>query len=173
MQQWTAGAGGWVPGATGCYGPGELVSVAQIAAIVAERMAHRVPPLQVSTQPGGRALLRVPVLFDSGQHDSTLTWTDTVAGVTVTTDVSAAWQWEFGDGRTMRTTHPGSRWPDTTVGHSYEHPGRYRVDVTNTWSGTFTIAGLGEQPIDGQVTQRSGLDVVVREAVGVLRPVDD
>ncbi len=172
MQQWTGGAGGWIPGGFGCYGPSQVVSVADIAAIVAERMVHRVPRLEVSAQPSGRTVLRIPVLFDSGQRSATHSWTDTVAGITVTTDVSATWDWDFGDGRTMHTTHPGSTWPDTTVSHAYDRPGRYRAEVTTTWTGTFTIAGLGEQAIDGQVTQNASTTIPAREAASVLRPLD-
>jgi len=42
--------------------------------------------------------------------------------------------------------------------------------VSTTWSGTFRIAGLGDQQIAGVVTQESARDVRVHTAAAVLEP---
>lgn len=171
LREWTAGADGWMAGDARCREVSGGVSLAVLASMVRQSVAHRVPAVRISRQPAGRPLVSVPVLFHSGQPDGELSWRDTVAGVSVTTHVAATWQWVFGDGAGLRTGVAGSRWPDTSVAHAYAGPGRYSVDVTARWSGSFEVAGLGEMPIDGVVTQQSAMPLTIATAGARFRPV--
>lgn len=169
---WTEEAGSWRPGSEQCMSEAAAVPVAVIAAGVVERVRHRVPAPAPARQPAQRALVALPVLYHSGQTAGPRTWTDEVAGFQVTTTVAPSWEWDFGDGSAgLITRTPGSRYPDLSVSHTYESAGAHRVTLTTTWDGTFTIAGAGTFPIDGEVVQEAGLDVRVVEAraVWVLR----
>lgn len=170
LRVWTQQGGAWSAGDTLCSGAPPGVTVADLAAMVGDRVRYRVPALRSSHQPDGRALVNVAVLFDSGQSGGTQSWTDTLGGLTVTTRVTPAWIWRFGDGHELRTSHAGSVWPDTEVSHPYRTPGRYRADVTVQWPGDFTVAGLGTFPIAGAVTQRESVTVAVTTAGAVLVP---
>ena len=170
LREWTSGSGGWVPGDARCRAVSGGVSLAVVAAIVRDAVAHRVPAPSITTQPERRPLVAVPVLFHSGQPDTGLTWRDDVAGVSVTTQVDATWRWWFGDGSQLQTDRAGSRWPDTDVGHTYHRPGRYTVGVEVQWSGTFEISGLAPQAIDGAVTQGDSVSVRVGTAGARFRP---
>lgn len=170
VREWTAGPAGWVQGGLSCLAPGDAITVADIAAQIRDRVAHRVPVQRISSQPEAGPLMAVPVLWDSHQPDGPLRWHDTVAGLPVSTAVWAEWRWDFGDGSWLTTGRSGSAWPDTSVSHVYREPGPVRVTLTTTWSGTFEIPGLGRRPIDGTVTQRSSHTVTIRTAGAVLQP---
>lgn len=149
------------------------ISISAVRGAVAEQIRHRMPALSPQRQPvGSPALPRLPVIFSSGQEGGPMTWTDQVAGLSVTTTVTPEWHWTFGDGGEMTTAQPGGPWPDTSVSHSYDAKGTYEVSVTTTWDGTFTIAGVGTFPITGQVTQEASMQVPVRPARAVLVPRD-
>ncbi len=170
VREWTAGPAGWIQGGLSCLAPGDVITVEQLAAQIRDKVAHRVPAPQVISQPDAGPLMAVPVLLDSRQPDGPLEWHDSVAGVPVTTQVSAEWRWQFGDGSVLTTDRSGSRWPDTSVSHVYRGPGWVRVTLTTTWSGTFEIPGLGWQPIDGNVTQTATRNLEIRAAGAVLQP---
>jgi hypothetical protein len=155
----------------GCVDLSGAPTIAQIGAAVRDSVVRRVPAGEITTQPRARALVRIPLLLDSGQPDGPLTWSDEVAGVAVTTTVSPTWEWMFGDGARLATAQAGSTWPDTAVSHTYADPGRYRVQVTTQWSGSYVIAGLGAQPIDGSVNQSTDVSVSIHTAGAVLEPV--
>lgn len=147
------------------------ISVTAVRAQVAQQVRHRMPALAPQRQPAGRpALPRLPVVFSSGQDGGPMTWTDQLEGLSITTTVTPQWHWTFGDGEELTTSEPGGTWPDTSVSHSYDGKGNYPVQVTTTWDGSFTIAGVGTFPISGQVTQEASMQVPVRPARAVLVP---
>lgn len=170
VRQWTAGPAGWIQGDVGCVNLNGAPTVAEIGAAVRDSVIRRVPAVRISTQPGRRALVRVPLLMHSGQPDHGLRWSDVVAGVPVTTSVSATWEWTFGDGSWLQTAQAGSTWPDTSVSHSYTRPGRYPVAVTTRWSGSYVIAGWGPRPIEGSVHQHDSVSVDIHTAGAALEP---
>lgn len=154
--------------AAGC---GPAISIEAIEGEVREMVSHRVPRLRPVRQPAsGAALVRLPVVFASGQSGGARTWRDVVAGVVVTTTVTPTWRWQFGDGASLTTDAPGGPWPDTSVSHTYDRPGSHRVMVTTTWDGSFSIDGAGTFPISGSVTQEASLPVRVVPARAVLVP---
>ncbi len=170
VREWTAGPDGWIQGGVSCQDLSAAPTMEQIAAEVRARVTHRVPAPGISVQPRRAPLIRLPVLLDSGQPDGDVEWQDVVAGIPVTTRVSAQWTWRFSDGGVLHTDQAGSTWPDTTVSHVFDTGGTHQIEVSTTWSGTFRIAGLGDQQIAGVVTQESTRDVRVHTAAAVLEP---
>lgn len=150
---------------------GPRISIDAVRAQVVAAVRHRVPRLQPQRQPAsGAALLRIPVVFATGQPGGARTWHDTLLGVAVTTTVTPTWQWRFGDGATLSTQEPGGPWPDTSVSHTFDEAGSFRVAVMTTWDGTFTVEGIGTFPIGGDVTQETSLPLRVVAARAVLVP---
>lgn len=171
LREWTAGPDGWVPGDARCRSVSGGVSLAVIESIARQSVVHRVPTLSLTRQPRGRPIVVIPVLFDSGQPDGELVWRDSVVGVSVTTRVAATWQWDFGDGSMLRTADAGGAWPDRSVSHTYSMPGRYTTTVAAHWTGSFEVAGLGEMPISGAVTQRASEPLTITTAGARFRAV--
>ncbi len=72
--------------------------------------------------------------------------------------------WDYGDGATITTTHPGEPFPTTgrvragtfppgVIGHPYPRLGTYTITLTTTWSGEYHIAGTATwRPINGTAT---------------------
>lgn len=172
VREWTAGAGVWIEGGVDCQDLGSVPTVAQIGAGAADEVRRRVPRPTISTQPRSGALIRLPILLDSGQPQDSLRWRVTVLGVAVTVEASAHWQWTFDDGSRLDTGHSGSRWPDAAVSHTFASAGIHDIALTTEWQGTFTIPGLAPRPIPSGVTQTSRVRVPVTEARAVLRPVN-
>ena len=79
---------------------------------------------------------------------------------TITITATVRWQWSWGDGASDSTSWPGRAYdgtdPRTSPGHYVSHaysapsPGA-RIGVTAVWSGSYSVAGMGSQPIDGTV----------------------
>jgi hypothetical protein len=170
VREWTAGPDGWIQGGVSCRNLSGAPTIEQIAAEVRARVAHHVPAPGISLQPQRAPIVRLPVLLDSGQPDGDVEWQDVVAGVPVTTRVAAQWTWRFSDGEVLHTDQAGSRWPDTTVSHVFETGGTQQIELSTTWSGTFAIAGLGDQQIAGVVTQEAATNLRVHTAAAVLEP---
>ncbi|GAA4966527.1 PKD domain-containing protein [Kineococcus glutinatus] len=58
--------------------------------------------------------------------------------------------WSFGDGGTLGPTEdPGAPYPDLRTTHVYERPGRYRVVLTTTYAGEYSVDGGPWLDIDG------------------------
>lgn len=170
-----ANLGPGLPDVGGCQGPCEGcdngVPLDVVRQVVTELVRHRIPAPVPRRQPAGRpALVQLPVVFSSGQGAGPLSWRDDVGDLVVSTTVHPTWRWDFGDGATLTTTDPGSRWPDTAVSHTYDGAGSYRVRLSVSWEGSFSIAGVGTFPIDGRVTQQAGIDLRVVPARAVLVP---
>ena len=173
VRRWTSGAKAWVQGDVTCLDLTGAPTVAQVSAMVRETVVHHVPEPHVTVQPAGPPLITLPVLFHSGQPDGSITWHDTVAGIPITATVSSSWTWEFGDGATLTTTDAGSRWPDTSVSHTFREPGVRTIRVTSTWTGSFRMGQLGSQEIPGTVTQTDSRSIRVTTAVSRLRATHD
>lgn len=170
VRQWRAGAGTWIQGDLSCVDLDGVPTLAQIGDIVRERVIRHVPEATITTEPPSHMLVRLPVLFDSGQPDGDLRWHDDVAGVPVATTVSATWRWSFDGDQILATEHAGSTWPDTSVSHMFTEPGRHQVELATAWTGSFQIAGLSSQPIAGAVSQTARRQLRLHAAGAVLQP---
>jgi hypothetical protein len=66
-----------------------------------------------------------------------------------------AWAWTYGDGQATTFDRPGGPYPQLGTAHTYTQPGRHRITLTTTWSGTYTVNGSPPIPIDGTATVTS------------------
>lgn len=129
-----------------------------------ERLRQSVPPLAMSCQPQRYALVRLPVVCASGQVQS-LSRSDRYLGHGLQLEAQAEWVWNWGDGSSLRTANPGSRWPDTSVSHAYANRGLIRVVVRSEWRAQFRIDGSSWIEVDGgPIVQRAQAGLDVREA---------
>lgn len=145
------------------------VTVADMATRLSDVVVERVPDLRPSYQPSGGTLVHLPTLFTSGQPHRLDTRHFELVGFSIVLDARARWAWRFGDGDELVTDQPGGAYPDRSVAHVYQRPGRYPVAVTSVWDGWFTVDGMGPFQVGGpQVTQSQLLSVDVAEARAVL-----
>lgn len=153
-----------------CLGPGGPVTIGAVEQAVREEFERRLPPLVPSAQPPTGLLPYLPVVFDSGQPGSVPTSEHGLLGLPVAISPRPSWHWDFGDGVTLDTALPGSRYPDLSVSHAYRVGGPELVQVTTTWSATFTVDGMGPFPVREPVRQRQALSVRIGQARAVLVP---
>lgn len=79
--------------------------------------------------------------------------------------------WDFGDGTTITTDHPGHPWSpqrDGSIAHVYETKGRYRISVTTVWEARWRAGGAWI-PL-GRFATTGGRGFPVREMITVLVP---
>jgi hypothetical protein len=153
-----------------CAGDGdEPVPLADVGAAVRDRFEDVLPRPEPDYEPPNGALANVPAVFDSGQRGGVRVEDFQLNGLRVELRARPSWRWDFGDGTRLRTDEPGGAYPDTSVTHTYRSAGEQTVTCVASWTGTFTVDGLG--PFDvtgGPVTQTAELDVTVRESAGRL-----
>jgi hypothetical protein len=145
-------------------------TVAQAADAVADRVAKRVPPGQLSVDPPAGILPHLPTYFSTGTDGPALTLSLTVAGHQVDVDAQALWSWSFGDGGELETRDPGGPYPVGGVRHTYRVAGRYLVECHTTWRAVFWTEGLGPFPVPEPVRQVAHEVVTVGEGRAVLAP---
>lgn len=163
--------GPWEQAGTTCIGEGSRpVPVADVAARVRDVFVEALPPPRPRYQPADGGLTNLPVIARSGQPGGRHTEEHELLGYPVEVTAQPSWTWRWGDGGPpLRTTDPGSRWPDTAVSHRYDAPGEYAATVQASWSATFTVDGLGPFEVDGgPVTQEQAFTIVVRDAPAEL-----
>jgi hypothetical protein len=158
----------WRVVTTFCHRPGDLVPRADIEDALNDRVARLVPPLRPGADPESSALLRLPVVFRSGQAGTLGPVQLSLLGRIIGLEARATWTWHFGDGSHHTTARPGGPWPNAAIAHAYREPGDYRATVTAQWRARYTIDGRGPFPVLEQVRQDSGLIVRVREARALL-----
>jgi hypothetical protein len=140
-----------------CMGRDGPVTVGEMADRLRDVVVERVPAVHWSYQPAGGAVVNLPALFSSGQPPRLDTRTFDLIGFRIVLDAEPRWNWSWGDGTTLATDRPGGSWPDTSVSHTYRDPGPVSVALTTSWSGWFTVDGMGPFPTGGSpVLQQSG-----------------
>lgn len=97
--------------------------------------------------------------------------TASVPGLTVTAEAHPErYLWDFGDGSTRATNHPGRAWSPTRPGdiaHVYERRGRYAVEVVVVWRARWNVNG-GAWTDLGTFETRGEKQLPVRALVAVL-----
>jgi hypothetical protein len=167
-----------VPGATVCFGPGDLVPIVTIQRDVARLVTHyvRLPLAVVHSAPAGRTLVNLPtVLWATFAHPGAVTVT--IDGASVTIRVRPVrFTWTFGDGSGGAA---GVGRPYTAAVDPAADPGYYlthqfrdvsgadRVTLAVAWAPTYTIEGVGGEFTTVQVSRVSAavLDVLPAQAV--------
>ncbi len=152
-----------------CLGAGGVTTTNEMGARVRDAFIDLLPKPDPSYQPKGGDIVNLPAVFDSGQPSVFGPRTFTLLDEPVDVTASATWSWDFGDGGGLDTASPGGAWPDTSVSHVYRTAITRSVHVTTTWTGEFTLDGLGPFLVGGApITQQATLRVPVRDAHTVL-----
>jgi hypothetical protein len=160
------GSGPWEIVGQSCQGPQPPRTVDDVGRQVRDRAEAALPPLRATAQPADAALVRVPVVFGTGQSATGLVGADlSVIGLAVSLDSRVRWHWTFGDGTDLWTARPGGRYPDTSVSHTYRRAGTVQPSVEAVWRAQYVVEGLGPFDVPGPLlTQTQALSVVVRAA---------
>ena len=151
----------------------QLTAVAQ--ARIREYLEERVSGPAISVEPRGGGLVNLPVVVHTDPSPP--------VGFEVTVPVPGrlaaepAYRWSFGQGRSA--SGPGRPYtaavsprsdPGYYVAHAYREPGRHTITLTNTWTATFTVAGI-VVPLD-PIVLTDTTEVLVREARSTLVAAD-
>lgn len=168
-----------VPGATVCFGPGDLVPVGVVEREVANEVRRYVhlPPAVIHTAPRGRTLVNLPTVFWVTERTPG-PLTVTIDGASVTIRVRPVdFRWDFGDGQAASS---GAGRPYTPAVDPAVDPAHYlthvyrqtselsHVTLTVFWGPTYTIEGVGGQFTTEQVSRVSAGAVQVLQAQAVL-----
>ena len=172
LRVWHSDDGGatWQDLGLVCIPPSGPVTVADVGSSVSEVFERVIPPNGLIHQPGKGVLPYLPVVFNSTQPSGLPPSEHVINGVSVTLYPRPSWTWEFGDGSTLRTSIPGSTYPDLAVSHTYSRGGRMQVRVTTTWSARYMIDDLGPFQVALPVTQVAEVVLPVGQARAVLVP---
>jgi len=151
-----------------CVGGRPEARIDPVAQQVHDAFARAVPPAHITVQPSQGILPQVPTLFDSGQPAALDPSAHMLGGVQVILRPVARWHWDFGDGASLDTQSPGSRFPDLTVSHIYRTSGGATIRLRTTWTASYTLDGAGPFLVDGAITQESSLRIEVGQGRAVL-----
>jgi len=152
-----------------CVG-GAAASIDAGGAQLYAAFARSVPAAQITVAPSSGVLPQIPAIFDSGQPQLLPTSTHHIGAVSIELAPVASWTWDFGDGSTLETGIAGSRYPDTSVSHTYRRAGKYLVRLVTVWRATYRIDGQGTLAVDGEISQETTLWVGVGQGRAVLTP---
>lgn len=169
LRIWIMRPGGeWEDLGAACFGPEGPATRDRVELRVREIVEQLVPPLRPAAQPANGILPHLPVVFRSGQSGTPVSGRHWVLDIPLEINATARWDWDFGDGARLATRHPGARWPDVDVAHTYRAAGSASVRVVTTWSATFTVDGVGPLEVAQPVRQDRGLDLRVGEGRAIL-----
>lgn len=160
----------WVDLGVVCIPPEGVVTVAQVDEVLRDQFEAQLPPTTIRFQPSTGVLPYLPVIFQSGQPQHLPPIVSTIADRVVVLHPVAQWSWRFGDGAGLTTSHPGAPYPDFSVSHTYGRDGRFPVELTTTWTATFTIDDLGPFTVSHVITQEERTSVSVGQGRAVLVP---
>jgi PKD domain len=152
-----------------CIGAQGVTTTDELGARVRDAFIDLLPKPDPAYQPKGGDIVNLPAVFASGQPHAFGPRTFALLGEQVEVTAVATWSWDFGDGARLVTVSPGGGWPDASVSHVYRTAGTRTVNLTTSWTGDFTVEGLGPFPVGGDaITQAATLTVPVRPAHTVL-----
>lgn len=86
------------------------------------------------------------------------------------------YSWDFGDGETETTHHPGRPYPKMGVTHTYETLYKGHITLTVTWAGRYRVGDEAWEPIAGTATTSATsreFEVVERRAFLVTGTCDE
>ncbi|MBU3715898.1 MAG: PKD domain-containing protein [Candidatus Nanopelagicaceae bacterium] len=137
--------------------------VKKISAIqLADQVKRMLPSGVILTQPTSAALLREPVNFMTTVPSSFQT-VIVVLEVPILITLKATYSWDFGDGNSHTSHHPGAPYPASIITNRYQQAGEYQVELKVTWSGSWR-AGTISGPIKGSITQVFERDLSIHGA---------
>lgn len=122
------------------------------------------PSGRVHIQPNdGRTLVNVETnLFVEARE---VPLTTSLLGLNVHVRATPVWyQWDYGDGRSRRTTDPGAPYPELRTGHVYMTAGVVLVRLSTAYTGEYSVEGGPWLPIDGvAIVPSQGVTLTVSE----------
>jgi len=152
-----------------CHQPGEALTPEQFVPGVRDQFIKLLPGLGLTYQPRGRGLVNLPTLFDTHQPPDLGRPRFVLGGHPIVLTATARWTFDFGDGAVGDFDRPGGSYPDVDIAHPYRQPGTFTVTVITTWTGQFTVDGLGPFPVTGpDIVQRQTVALPVKEARATL-----
>ena len=145
------------------------ITAEQMGTMVTERVRQAAPVARPRFQPNESALTALPTNFRSGQPSS-VSRSESIAGMSVDFEARAGWRWTWGDGTApLSTNEPGGSWPKRTVTHTVREPGSARVTLRTSWTAEYWVNGAGPFAVGGgPIEQSASLTVPVKEARSVL-----
>ncbi len=156
--------------------PLPIPAIARVAGLVRrEFKADAVIRTSASYQPRDGGVVNLETIFYASTPRTITLSPLRILGLDVAITATATnYHWQWGDGESLDTASPGAPYPDQDVTHVYRRPGSYQVQVTVTYTGTYTIDGGASQPIVGTVTVPGPTaGITVREARAELVEGDE
>jgi hypothetical protein len=151
--------------------PAPRPSPEALAQLAFERVVSLAPNPELGIAPARLGLTGLPSYFWVDGELAPVTATAGVPGLTVTAEARPVrYQWDFDDGSTRSTRHPGRPWTrtrDGNVGHLYETKGRYEPGVTVLWAARWRVNGGPWAPL-GYFSTAGSAEYPVREMLAVL-----
>lgn len=136
-----------------------------------DRVISLAPRPDLGIAPARIGLTGLPSYFWVASDLRPIAATAGVPGLTVTAEAQPVrYLWDFGDGSTRSTRHPGRPWTrrrDGNVGHLYETKGRYEAEVTVVWAARWRVNGGAWRDL-GYFSTTGSVDYPVREMIAVL-----
>lgn len=168
IRLWFRPAGGeWRDRGLICVEHTTVVPVRQAQTQVRQRVEHAVPRGVPFCLPNHHPITQIPLRCSSGTDGEARSWTDVLAGISVTVSTRPRWVWDFGSGARYETGNPGGSYPQTAVAHTYRTPGERTVGLTTIWSGEYTMDGLGPFPL-APIEQYQGIPVSIGQGRAVV-----
>jgi hypothetical protein len=137
--------------------------------ISTDEMRRSLPRARPGFQPSTGAVVNVPVIYWSGIV-TPAHFNLTLQGHVVEVNMHASFLWSWGDGTSLATTTTGAQFPAQSLVHTYSAPGRYRISVSTTWSGSATLGQSSLQIVGAPIESVDQLEILVIEAPTRLTP---
>ena len=143
----------------------------QLAQSAYERVISLAARPSVAAAPARIGLTGLTSFFWVGNDLPPVSATAGVRGLSVTAEARPVrYLWDFDDGTTFDTTHPGRPWTreqDGDIAHLYETEGRYEPNVEVVWAARWRVNG-GRWRDLGYFSNTGSLEYPVREMVAAL-----
>jgi hypothetical protein len=169
MRVWFRPPGGeWKEVDRICLTNYEVTTVTDLETRIAEEFERYVPDQAARCWPLQGAVTNLPLICQSGQSQSTVSWRIPIAGSHVTITTAPAWIWDF-EGVKFASGQSGGPYPNTEISHTFFKAGSKVINVTTRWRGNFNVDSLETVPIERDLLQRSTLGVSIGQAKARLR----
>lgn len=143
----------------------------QLALQAFDRVIALAPQPELDVAPATMGLTGLPSYFWVDSRPSLVTARASAGPLTVTAEARPArYLWDFGDGATKTTAHPGTPWTKTRPGdiaHLYETKGRYDVSVEIVWAARWRVSGGAWRDL-GYFSTSGSRPYPVREIIAML-----
>lgn len=130
-----------------------VASKSTTTASLSDRLTKLLPVGDINYQPDIDPIVNVPIYFWSNTP-SRFTAVVPILNLLVYVDLTPTFTWRFGDGGFEISKLPGAAYPIGGISHSYKAAGNYGVNLTISWSGTWSVNGV-ITPINGNSLTQS------------------